>query len=869
MAAPAHKPKRFRLSLVNAAEDVPRLIRAYGRACDGEFALVMRPRERRSVLVLMTKRDGARVWRSGDLPIDDGHERAQAEVERAEDGQLRLRVLDGPHAGVRFRPYDVNRRLGSGTRSSLYQAVGSTVLIDFVPDDQLAHVVASGDERVFDAPAPPQAPIAPDEAVKQVKAEQRKTGRAGPITLRGQWSGYLYCDGGEPRVELRRKLATYGVLTLVSNPDTGWTWTVERTEKWFSKPGDDTGSAATLLDGIEAGLGRAMGLLGEACSMRDSRRRSAFDPGWAEKYPIKPAREGKNPTERLKARPVKARGWTHFLHDDEAPESEQIARPTKGQLAILERGGLVHDPGAGTFLGRTTEAWSGFPVDSLVFREAHDNGFHVGPVSKARGRRKAAPPAPVDAPVSLPDVPATSSAMRRMEQEITAEADALADLRGLRWVWMDSGVREDVTDWFQARELDALAEQIREYDGSPDRPLEAFIDGLKGDVRSEGLAAADQQEAVAWLDKLRAGWMEAPQLMERARRLIRYAAVMAESKLCQGKEQREAVDAIQRAIQAYDDARIAITAGRAVDGVRTLRRIGERVALSAAKAARSCAQGQQSLTAIASGAAGAQVPAPAAAGGWKVGDRFLAGSRSGVVIDVPQAGARVVGVRWDSPIDIGRGETVTESRLRTGEMKDPATGRARPQQLAPPVRAASGSGRGVDTTTVPGLTIVDVGTVPTTADELRALTAGHAEAFGADPKASTAKKWVKSALLHLGLEALNLSAKSRRFDDLGGGRRVFVTVLLPAGVEAEATDDKLRLVAEATPRGLSVEDWDYAEAGGARARRGRAAATAARPRVVAAPTQAPAAEGEVDAEKDKALLDAFSAAIAAAMREAG
>ena len=287
----------------------------------------------------------------------------------------------------------------------------------------------------------------------------------------------------------------------------------------------------------------------------------------------------------------------------------------------------------------------------------------------------------------------------------------------------------------------------------------------------------------------------------------------------------------------------------------TLRRIGERVALSAAKAARSCARGQQSLTAIASGAASAPAPALAAAGGWKVGDRFLAGSRSGVVVDVPQAGARVVGVRWDRPIDIGRGETVTESRLRTGEMKDPATGRTRPQQVAPPVRAASGSGRGVDTTTVPGLTIVDVGTVPTSADELRALTAGHAEAFEADPKASTAKKWVKSALLHLGLEAVSLSAKSRRFDDLGGGRRVFVTVLLPVGVEGEATDDRLRLVAEATPRGLSVEDWDYAQAGARRAK----------PRVVADPTQAPAAEGEVDAEKDKALLDAFSAAIAAAM----
>jgi hypothetical protein len=87
--------------------------------------------------------------------------------------------------------------------------------------------------------------------------------------------------------------------------------------------------------------------------------------------------------------------------------------------------------------------------------------------------------------------------------------------------------------------------------------------------------------------------------MERARKLIRYAASMSRSKLCQGKEQREAAEAVERAVAAYEDARKAINAGQAWDAVRTLRRIGERVALAAAKAARSCARGQQSLTAAA------------------------------------------------------------------------------------------------------------------------------------------------------------------------------------------------------------------------------------------------------------------------------
>ncbi len=168
--------KKFRLSLVNAAEDVPRLVRAYGRACDGEFALVLRPPEERGVLVLVTKKDGARFWRSGD----------------------------------------------------------------------------------GDAPAAPAATIEAKDAVALVKTEQKAVPKAGPITLRGQWSGWMHCDGGAPRVELVRKLAAYGVLRIVSSA-TGWTWTVERTEKWFSRPGTDDGTAPTLVKAIEAGLARAMG----------------------------------------------------------------------------------------------------------------------------------------------------------------------------------------------------------------------------------------------------------------------------------------------------------------------------------------------------------------------------------------------------------------------------------------------------------------------------------------------------------------------------------------------------------------------------------------------------------------------------------
>ena len=63
MSVTEHKTKRFRLAFVNAAEDVPRLIRAYGKACFGEFALVLRPTDRRGVMVRITT-DGAFMWGS-------------------------------------------------------------------------------------------------------------------------------------------------------------------------------------------------------------------------------------------------------------------------------------------------------------------------------------------------------------------------------------------------------------------------------------------------------------------------------------------------------------------------------------------------------------------------------------------------------------------------------------------------------------------------------------------------------------------------------------------------------------------------------------------------------------------------------------
>ena len=117
-----------------------------------------------------------------------------------------------------------------------------------------------------------------------------------------------------------------------------------------------------------------MGLLGEVCSVRDSRRRAALDTAYAVEHQIRPAREGKDPTERLQPReprkkPPTSGGSTHYAHDDEAPDADPIERPSRAVLARVKAGNLRHDPGAGTFLGRTLEAFHGFAVGALIFRE--------------------------------------------------------------------------------------------------------------------------------------------------------------------------------------------------------------------------------------------------------------------------------------------------------------------------------------------------------------------------------------------------------------------------------------------------------------------------------------------------------------------
>jgi hypothetical protein len=285
----------------------------------------------------------------------------------------------------------------------------------------------------------------------------------------------------------------------------------------------------------------AMRLVREACSFRDTRRRAAHDPDWAQRHPIKPPKPTKNPTERFEGKAAKGR---------------------------------------------------------------------------SRRKKKAPPPSALDTPVELPDSPSTPAALQRMASEVEAEGDALASLRNVTWLWVEPQPVAEIADFFDKRGLPGVGEAIRSFRAGPDQPQEIFLAELDrmltDELAEEGIPHEGQvaKDCRLELDELRSTLNSTPIQMERARHLIQYATRMVQSPLCKGREQREAVESIQRAAQAYEQARTAILEGRAWDAQRTLRRIGERVALGAAKAARACALGQTSLTALASEKGEQEAPKP-------------------------------------------------------------------------------------------------------------------------------------------------------------------------------------------------------------------------------------------------------------------
>jgi len=166
-------------------------------------------------------------------------------------------------------------------------------------------------DGVKDYPQVPDRVTSAAEAVKLAKDAQKPAPTKGSVTLRGTWTGMYTCADGQPRIQLKRKLATYGTLFLTSSPDGGWEWEFQRSAKWFTGEKTISGyGGETLLEALQQAVLAAMQPVGEACSFRDTHRHREHDDEWAKKHPIKARQKKvpKDPIERLKEpKPKKAR----------------------------------------------------------------------------------------------------------------------------------------------------------------------------------------------------------------------------------------------------------------------------------------------------------------------------------------------------------------------------------------------------------------------------------------------------------------------------------------------------------------------------------------------------------------------------------
>lgn len=480
--------EKFKLTLVGAEEDVPRMLLAFGKGCGGEVALVMRPRENTALLVHQVKKEPAKVWRT-DLGLAPSHA--------------------------------------------------------------------------------PELAVAPNEALAELRKLKSSPPPAGPATLRGTWTGALHCVDGTPSVTLERKVASYGVLRLASKPDGRWAATFDRSEKWFSKAKSDHVERSSLADAIQAGMGLVIGLVSEACSFRDTRRRNAVDADYATQHPPSPRRERKDPTERYKPAPAPV----YSLRGDAAG------------FDVLDLVGNV--------------------VARFGAREKGRAEKHLRALNAGKG---------TDAPPKTDPV-------------FTAPA-------------ADRAARD--------REVPSL-DAVREPQ-PPSCPMS--VANIASGLGKEAQALTELSDSL-W------GSTEAPDLLNRAAKLIKRAHALVSSPLCSGKEQKAAFEDINRAASAYQQAWDAIGRGEKPDIVTTLRRISERVSLAAARAAKSCAAGQQKLGAptrtandVASGIGRREA-------GWSEGDRVTWRGQVWVVRDV----------RGDGSVDVMRegsdlAETVSASELR-------------------------------------------------------------------------------------------------------------------------------------------------------------------------------------------------------------
>lgn len=393
-----------------------------------------------------------------------------------------------------------------------------------------------------------------DQAVELLKSLKKGSSKAGPTTMRGRWTGRLIVDAGAMtlRLELTRRIATYGALTVSSGAG-GWSWRFERKEKWFSQGAKSTSDAplSSLQAAIDAGYDGARGLVREACGFRDTHRRAAFDAGYAEKHPIKPARVSKDRTETFIERERKVARQKRKAKQEpcdtcaadlspveqgapNVPTPKTTRKATAAAKKVITEAALIQEtaiPGEGSIQS----------VHNWFINTTYVPGF-------------------IDLATRVHDY---AHGRYKTEQAIPV-AEFVAELRkdARRLLKSDGRDSKDATWKTLTEQLTALEEALK----------------------------------------------TAPAVLARTRALLRYTTAILESPKCVGSEKKEAQAAYDKAFTEYDRARRAFISGDT--DLKRLRKAAEWVALSAAKAGAACGAGQQSLTAMLKTAPPRKKPTP-------------------------------------------------------------------------------------------------------------------------------------------------------------------------------------------------------------------------------------------------------------------
>ncbi len=158
-------------------------------------------------------------------------------------------------------------------------------------------------------------------------------------------------------------------------------------------------------------------------------------------------------------------------------------------------------------------------------------------------------------------------------------------------------------------------------------------------------AIATEKEADALADSASGSWVnaaEVPELLTRAAKLLRHAEALVKSPMCSGKEQRMAWEDLRRGADAYNQVRDALERGEKPDILTTLRRIAERVSLAAARAAKSCAAGQQKIADAPRSPDEIATEIGQREAGWVWGDRVTWQGQTWIVQDVRGDGSVTV-----------------------------------------------------------------------------------------------------------------------------------------------------------------------------------------------------------------------------------